>query len=163
MKAIAMFGKKDFLRDRRGTIAVFLALIVPVIFGMAALAVDIGYVGSMHAQLRATAEATALAAATTLDDPAQAEARALEYAAKNMLPEDHGTVLQSADVVLGNWDADTRAFIAGGAPTNAVQITVRRTAANNNPVELFFASVIGVDTADVTATAIADDNLRVVN
>ncbi|MFQ5784209.1 MAG: TadG family pilus assembly protein [Alphaproteobacteria bacterium] len=158
-----MRKSKNFLRDRRGTIAVILALTVPVIFGMAAVAVDIGYMTAMQAQLRATAEATALAAATTLDDPAQAEARALEYAAKNMLPEDHGTVLQSADVVLGNWDADTRAFVPGGAPTNAVQITTRRTADNNNAVELFFASAIGVNSTDVTATAIADDNLRIVN
>ncbi|HJM49099.1 MAG TPA: pilus assembly protein TadG-related protein, partial [Alphaproteobacteria bacterium] len=55
-------------RDGRGAVAIIVALVFPVIFGIAALTVDIGHVLYMEAKLQAAADAAALAAASSLDD-----------------------------------------------------------------------------------------------
>ena len=142
-------------RDRSGVVAIIVALVAPVIFGAAAVAVDIGRLVLLESQLQAAADSAALAAATSLDDESTAQSLAQEYAGKNMPSSEFGTVIQTADVVLGNYDDSTSTFSANGTPTNAVQVTANLTQANGNPVSLYFGKLIGFDTRDVQTSALA--------
>ncbi len=146
---------REFKRNERGAVFIIVALAMPVIFGAAAVSVDMGQLLYVQAELRAAADAAALAAATSLDDEDNAKTLATTYAQANMPVSHHGEVLNTDDVVLGNWDDDGREFTAAGSPTNAVRVTVRRATANQNPVSLYFASVVGLSDQDVETEAIA--------
>ena len=97
-------GGRHLWRDRSGVVAIIVALISPVIFGAAALAVDVGRLVFLESQLQTAADAAALAAATSFNDAATAQSLAQEYAGKNMPSSEFGTVVQTSDVVLGNYD-----------------------------------------------------------
>ncbi len=141
-----------------------------MLLGMAALAVDMGFLWVLRDRLQATADASALAGASQLTptpdaaDAAVVKAEAVAYAQKNLPPGGHGTALAEPDVVLGHWDGDTRTFTTNatgtaapaGETTTAVKVTTRRAQANGNPAQLFFARVLGIRTADVVTEAIAE-------
>ncbi len=164
-------NEKGLLRDRRGAVAALMALMLVMLLGMGALTIDMGFLWVLKNRLQATADAAALAGASQLpneavvtavpsceagvDAPSTVQAAALDYACKNMPSAAHGMVLVADDVVLGNWDVDTRTFTAAGAPINALQVTTRRSTANGNEVPLFFAGVLGINGADVVAEATA--------
>ena len=144
-----------FLKDERGSIGVLFIIALPIMLLVGAIAVDIGYLWSMQAQLQATADASALASASKIDNTGDAAIMATEYAEKNMPSEKYGEVVSADNIVLGKWDIDSGAFQAGETPPNAVKITAEMTDAGGNPVKLFFAQAIGVKDADVTASSIA--------
>ena len=148
---------EGFFRDRRGVVAIIIALTLPVIAAFAALAIDIGHVASLQARLQATADAAGLAAAIAAqDDVDETPEVAVEYASKNMPVEAHGNVLKPSDVVLGNWDAGTHTFTpaGGGLCINAVEVITRRSEANGNPVGLFFARILRIYETDISARAV---------
>ena len=168
---------KGLLRDRRGVVGAWVALMLVMLLGVAALAVDMGFLWVVRNRLQSTADASALAGASQLGvDEATVKAETVTYAQKNLPPGSHGTALADADVVLGHWDADTRTFILKGTtagpgqacsnpvpqetdpnclPLDAVKVTTRRAQANGNPVQLYFARVLGIETADVVTEATA--------
>ena len=146
---------KSLSRDREGAVAVIAALFLFVLLGMGALAIDMSYAYKTRSLLQATASAAALAAAPKLGDLSQARARAQEYVEDNMPADEHGTVLDNSDVVVGNWDPDTRTWTPGGTPANALQVTARRSAANDNQLNLFLAPVLGLASLDMEASAVA--------
>lgn len=152
-----------FRRDECGVIFIIVGLSLPVIFGAAAISVDFGQLLYIQTELQTAADAAALAATDAFDDETEAKAVAVSYAELNMPVADNGNVLNPDDVILGNWDKDTATFTADGTPTNAVQVTTRRAKENSNAVPMYFAQLIGFNTRDVEATAIAftdqsDDN-----
>lgn len=152
-----------FRRDEAGVIFIIVGLSVPLIFGAAAISVDIGQLLYIQTELQTAADAAALAATDAFEDEDEAKSIAVTYAELNLPVADNGDVLNPDDVILGNWDDDAGTFTAGDTPTNAVQVTVRRATENGNPVPLYFARVIGIDFRDVEAAAIAftsvtDDN-----
>ena len=147
--------RTGFLRDERGNIAMFVILSLPFFFAMATLAVDMGYLWSVQAQLRAAADAAVLAAVRSIDDKERARSLAIEYATKNMQPSKHGDVLKPSDVVFGQWVSESGTFAAGRSPLNAVQVTVRRADANGNAVDLFFAHYVGMGEPNVVVEAVA--------
>jgi len=144
-----------FQRDDRGSVMPLVALCMTVILGFAALAIDLGQERALHTALEATADSAALAAASQLPNEKKARAAALEYAEKNMPPEQNGTVLADADIVFGTWYEGRREFVAGGPFTNAVQVTVRRDQQNGNPAPTFFLQIFGKDHADISAVSLA--------
>jgi Flp pilus assembly protein TadG len=146
---------QTFRRDDAGVVMIVLALSIPIIFGAAAVSVDIGQLMYIEAELQSAADAAALAATEALDDEDEAKSLAVTYAELNMPVSANGNILDSDDVILGNWDEDTDEFTTDGSPTNAVKVTVRRATENGNAVELYFAKIIGIDTRDVEATATA--------
>ena len=131
------------------------ALVLPVLVGIAGLAIDLGYVLFVQADLQAAADAAALAAASSLDDEDAASDLALEYAEKNLPSAEYGNILVASDVEFGNWDDATRTFTLGGASVNAVRVTTRRAQENGNAVSMFFAQAVGFATRDVVADSIA--------
>ena len=141
--------------DRSGVVAIITAVAAPVIFGAAAVAIDVGRLVLLESQLQAAADSAALAAVTSVDDSATAQSLAQEYAGKNMPSSEFGTVIQTADVIIGNYDSDTSTFTANGTPANAVQVTAKLTQANGNAVTNYFGQLIGIETSDIETSALA--------
>lgn len=149
------FAVRGLLRDQRGNIAMLFAIMLGVLFGFSALAVDGGNLYVLKSKLQRTADAAALAAASQLPDETDARAEALEYALKNMPVAQHGTTLVDADIDFGYWHPGTRSFVSGGVPVNAAMVTTRRSAANSNPAGTYFAGLMGYDEVDVETTSVA--------
>ncbi|MGH6926936.1 MAG: TadG family pilus assembly protein [Dongiaceae bacterium] len=144
-----------FARDERGGVLPLVGLSLTVILGFAALAIDVTHQRALDAQLEATADAAALAAASQLPDETKARETALAYAESNMPPDRHGTVLDEDDIVFGTWYEETRKFVADGPVTNAVQVTARRSEQNGNPAPTFFMRIFGRHQADLSAQSLA--------
>lgn len=136
-----------FLRDRRGAVSILAAVSSVMILAFAAVAVDLGSVFLQTRQLQGIADLAAIAAARDLNN-AQAAADATAKANGWKTPI---TVL----VVTGTYTPDAnvptgKRFVAGAAPADAVQVTLK-TQAN-----LFFGSAItGKSSTDITRTATA--------
>jgi Flp pilus assembly protein TadG len=144
-----------FARDERGSILPLVGLCLMVVLGFGAIAIDLGQQATLRSELQATADATALAAASQLPDLTKARNKALDYAEKNMPEATNGTVLADDDIVFGTWYSNTRQFVEDGPVINAVKVTVRRSSANGNPAPTFFLHIFGQDHADLSAGATA--------
>ena len=157
-----------FLADQDGAIGIVLALLLPILFGFAGLAVDIGHMYAVRSQLKNAADAGALSGARAL----------VPYTGSPLTPDWTGgqnkatqTVkLNSADnkqltdceVTYGYWRFTTGPplQLAGIIPTAndfpAVSVKVSKTAGQNNgPVSMYLASILGVLPADVSAASVA--------
>ena len=144
---------------RRGTIIVLSAFLMILMLGMVAFSVDLGYILLVKTELQVAADSAALAAGSQMSSPrAELEASAKNYASLNKAGG-HAVELSSADIEYGIWDQDARSFVATPNVGNALRVTTRRnnSTGHNN---LFFAKVLGKDTFDVSASAIALGNPR---
>lgn len=146
--------RRRFAECEGGSTAVFFALGSLVFLGMAALCADVGMLYYTQARLQASAEAAALAAAKKLPDMTSAQSQGLALAAKNV-PVSFGTVTQSVDVQPGTFDSTQNSFVATTTSPNAIQVSAHRSAPNGNAVGLWFGTVFGRSSADVSARAIA--------
>ena len=142
-------------RDQSGAVLIVFALSIPLIFGAAAISVDIGQLMYIEAELQSAADAAALAGTDALDDEDEVKSLAVTYAELNMPVSQNGNVLDPDDVIMGNWDESPSSFTEAGSPSNAVQVTVRRATENGNAVPLYFAQLLGIESRDVEATATA--------
>jgi hypothetical protein len=140
---------------QRGAIAVLAACMLIILLAMVAFAVDLGYIAYAQTELQRSADAAALAAAAQLPDETAAIAVAVASCKENqpgVTPE-----LDPKDVEFGYWDRDGASWesaSSGGSP-GAVRVTIRRTTAGGNPLNLFFGRLLGRNFADVTASATA--------
>ena len=150
---------------RRGNVLVLTLLLMVVMIGMLAFAIDLGCLVHARTELQRTADACALAAAALLSDQAEAAAAAHAVAAENGWSSDPsegdqcpGSDLDPLEVEFGFWDRDAATFTSpppSNRRANSVRVTLRRTEATRNPLRLFFARVLGNSRADVTASATA--------
>jgi Flp pilus assembly protein TadG len=143
--------------DRRGAVSVLLACMMVIMAGMVAFAVDLGFQASVKAQMRAAADASALAAAGAMVeayDLSDVQAVALDYA-NNNVPDNYGTVLGASDITFGRWEPATGAFTPDASSPDAVRVVLRRSQQQGNAVPYFFAAVFGKEEADMTVEAIA--------
>ena len=161
---------RAFLADQDGAIAIVIALLLPVLLGFAGLAVDIGHMYAVDAQLKNAADAGALRGAKVLvpytgspGTPNWAEAMIKAPQAVNLNSAD-GKPLTQSTVTYGYWSFLTTPPSLKPAGTNpdpnnefpAVSVTVSKTAGKNDgPVKMFLASVLGVISADRSATSVA--------
>lgn len=153
--------------DRRASVVIPTVLLMVVLVGMLAFAVDVGYIAHVETELQRTADAAALAAAaklpslTTAVDTAHTVADENGWSSEVKIGEGdelHGEDLDPLDVKCGFWDRDTATFTTpapSGRDPNAVEVVLRRTEATGNPLSLFFGRVFGVDTANVEVSATA--------
>lgn len=145
-------------QDRSGAFAPISALVMTALLGFGALAIDMGYNYYTRNKLQVAADASALAGASQLEnlpDQTPIVTEALEYADNNMSFANYGNVLVAADVVVGNWDADSRTFTAALDPMNAVMTTTRRDDTAGNAVPAFLGGVAGFTEYDISASAVA--------
>ena len=138
---------------RRGVAVVFTMVTLALLIGFAALAIDVGYMYSVQAELQKTADASVLAGATQLHDHFEVIDLAQAYAKRNY--PNGGTILGESDIEIGNWSQSSSTFTAGAIPNNAVRVVARRATRNGNPVQMFFASILGISKADLGARAVA--------
>lgn len=139
--------------QRRGNIAVWAAILIVVIVGMVAFAVDVGYVALARNQLQASSDSAALAAASVMALPGnQHYPEAKKYAAFHNAAGDPVNLAPS-DVELGLWDQSARTFTpTGNNVGNAVRVSAKQVNS-----QLFFGKVMGTQafTADAKAVAMA--------
>lgn len=157
------------VRVRSGFAAIYVAIALVVLLGFVALGVDIGHVHVARSQLQVAADAAARAAVWSIprQDFAGGMTRAKSVAQANEVAGD-GVVLDEThsptpDIQYGIWRRSTRTFeplaAAYRVRANAVRVIARRVDGDANaaiqPVDLYFAPVVGHDSMDVTAASIA--------
>jgi hypothetical protein len=158
------------IKDQSGVTAILVAFVMVVLIGIAALAVDIGYVAATKNELQNVADAAALAGARQLGaiyqtktyeeqqayvcDPSTIVPIAQDVAGKNQAGAENITI-NSADVIIGDWDGNNLTLTPTLAQPDAVKVTARRDAGANGPITTFFAKIFGVNTVAVWADATA--------
>lgn len=147
-------------RSRRGAVIVLAAVLMTVIAGMAAFAIDCGMITLARAQLQNAADSAAIAGADALvNGPTLGQTAAQAIAHANTAGGAAVSIDPSQDIELGTWDKNALSFtpLSGSAQSsaNAVRITCRMTQARGNSLKLFFAPVFGIGSADVSAQAVA--------
>lgn len=124
-------------RDESGAVAVVVALVMIILVGLTAFAVDAGYMYSIRRQLQSAADAAALAGCRVLidgGDEASALAEAQEFATLN-------AVAPGDDLTMVSTEPQTE------VTDTYVQVTVQK------ETDLFFARIFSKNSARVTATA----------
>lgn len=151
-------GRDQLTRFRSPALVVVQVMVLlTVIFGFAALSIDLGLIYLSTAEMQVAVDAGALSGATSLsagNATAADEARA--YAARHYVDAQAmvtgpGTVV---DVVIGNWEGLSRTFnpLTG---TESVAPNAVRVMGERNPLDLLFAPVLGVMSTYVTKHAVA--------
>lgn len=156
---------------RRGAAVVLTAVCLTVLIGVAALAVDMGILYNVKAELQRTADSAAMAAAWQLLDPERlmglpdmteeinaAIGEACAYAARNKVAGSAPS-LRSGDVVVGYLsnpnNLSEKVTVGDPSTYNSVEVLVRRDSLQNGPIPLLFGQIFGLNSADVSARATA--------
>ena len=145
----------QFANNEAGAGTIMGLLWFMLLVGITGMAVDITDGLRNRTMLQATADAAALAGAIDLPDQAAVVATAVAYAAENMGEDVNGSVLDPDDVLVGLWDPATQSLDTTSAFPDAVMVTVRRSAENDNAVPVNFLRIIGLQTWNVIAQAVA--------
>jgi hypothetical protein len=164
-------------RQRKGAVLFLTVLLMLVMIGMMAFAVDIGYYMVAKTQMQRAADSAAIAAAWELIDWNSSQAtpqsqllvlakdKAKEYTASNLVANS-ALELSETDVVAGvlpNPSDPSSAFVPNAATGfNAVQILIRMDGLTNRSVPFFFAPLLGVNAGNcqVQATAAFMTNFK---
>jgi len=159
--------KRLILTNSRGGVLVLVTLLLTVLVGVAALAIDIGYISTTKNELQNVADASALAATGELGryyidistDGTYSSAYgdtirdvASEAGLNNMAG---GMAISVSQVQIGSWDGDTHTFTNATTYPNAVKVSARRAEGANGPISSFFAGVFNIDSFDVDTDAVA--------
>ena len=145
----------QLLRDRGGAVLPIVAAGATMLFGMGALAIDLGRAYTTQNTLQTAADAAALAAVREIADPARAR-QVAERIVEAYFPQAHfGDVLSADGLAIGVWNPASRSLGPVATDGDALRITLRRTAANGNPERLHFARIFGWETLDLEAVAVA--------
>ncbi len=144
----------------RGSVIPWVLLSTIAMVGFTALAVDLGHLLNAHVELKAAANASALAGGNSLLAGIDvARTQALAYSAANFA-NGQPVTLEDSDVEFGSWDEASRTFtlIDESDPDvvpDAIRVTAHLTAARGNPVAHLFGKVLGSLTSDVRVTSTA--------
>jgi len=168
MKKLQYLNSKT--KDQSGATAVLVATCIIVLLGIAALAVDIGYVMVTRNELQNVADAASLAATRQLGaiyqtmsyeeqqnyvcDPTTILPVAQEVGTNNRAGGENITI-NNDDIIVGDWDSTIHFFTPTLNQPDAVRVIARRDGNANSPIATFFARILGINTADVTAWASA--------
>jgi len=132
------------IRNRRGVALAFVALLVFVLLGMAALAVDMGMLYGARTEAQRVADASALAGAGAYlrsMDEATARATAIDYGTRNRI--------RGIPVEIRPGDVDVI------PDSQKVRVRVFRTQQRENPIETIFARALGFNWINVAAMGAA--------
>jgi Putative Tad-like Flp pilus-assembly len=140
-----------FARSQKGGMTYLALTLVTCSLMIGAYAVDVNSLEQQRTLLQVTADSAAHDALVTRElENVQDSVAAAVARAEMMMPENiYGTTVDPADVVFGVWDADTRTFTASNTSRSAVQVTARRTNANDNPIATYLFRIVGLDHWDV--------------
>lgn len=159
------------IQDARGAVALMVALLLVVMMGFAALAVDIGHLYVVRNELQNAADAGALAGARVLYSGSSVNAGANADAVTRATANHSESLAVEASAERGHWSHTAATFTENSslAPTelwgvstaaldanpsfiNAVRVTASRQA---TPAVSFFARMFGYDGFALSADAVA--------
>jgi len=176
------FKLLEKVKNQAGVSAVIIAIVIPMLIALMALAVDVGYMYVTKNELQNVADAAALAGARhlgwTYEGLSRAEqqdyvfARAdivdvvQQVAGKNQAAKmnihindtDADFDNPDADVLIGDWDSETGLtprLTATFTLPDAVRVIARRDNSANGPILTFFARIFNIATVNVVADATA--------
>lgn len=165
--------RQDIHHNRRGTVIVLAACMMVVVIGIAAFTVDFALVNVTKGQVQNAADSSAHAAMQELISglgpgatrtpgyaASEAEDAAAEMTARFRSGDRESTQLSAErDVRFGcrSWNSGTNEWQLdwGATPYNMVEVTVRRTTAANAPLGAVFAQILGHNSFDIEARAVA--------
>ena len=146
-------------RDRRGAVLALVVLAIPVLVGVAALAIDLGILYVARSEAQRTADAAALAGASAYldysaeDSPTAARdnawARAVEYVGLNPI-RGQASSTAPTEGAQGNFFYAEDVTIEADLPNHVVRVWVRAEGS-----WLVFARIFGMTTGSVSAQAAA--------
>jgi Flp pilus assembly protein TadG len=146
---------------REGTVLIY-ALIGFVVFcGFVSLGVDWARVQLAKTELQSACDASAryaaIGLANQINGSSAAAANASAIATQNKVDGVYQTIDTAQDVEMGVWSSNNKTFTATSDvdAANAIRITLRRTAARGNAIPLTFGRLIGYNSVDIMASAIA--------
>jgi len=147
-------------RRRRGVVAIYTVVTLTALMAMLSLAVDGAHIQLVKTELQSAADAAAMYAAAGLKNQLNGKSGAIGNAkavAAQNTSDGRALSVSDSDVELGIWNIEKRTFTTATDINlaNAVRVTVRRNTANGNAKQMFFGSVTGKSTYDVSASAIA--------
>ena len=152
---------------QKGAVTVLVALLLPVLLGVGALAVDLAYMHVVRNELQNDADAAAMAGARKLYTQG---ASALNWTvaattASNAISLNRaaGRPLADGQVITGYWDTTQAAvglqslpMAPGANDAPAVQVSLGKSdGQNEGPVRTFLAGILGVSSYPVRVTAVA--------
>lgn len=152
---------------RKGVSVVFTVICLVVLFSMAALAIDIGYLYNARAEVQRSADSAALAACWEMGDQLAAGGAELDAEVRGVAANAAGMnnicnkspLLDGTDVTFGYladiFDRDMPLDTSDQSRFNAVTVRVRRNSAINGQVRTYFARVMGIPGVGTEATATA--------
>jgi hypothetical protein len=159
------------LTNSRGATLVLVAILMAMLIGFAALAIDIGYVATTRNELQNISDAAAIAAAGKLGEIYMENDGSYnhdtDYESIETIAQEVGLLNQAAglsiviagsDIEIGSWNADPGAsprFTSNTVDPDAVRVTVGRTDDLNGNIATFFARVFGDDSVAVMTDAVA--------
>lgn len=148
-------------RRRRGAVVVLVAVLIPVLLVIVGFAVDCANIQRAKTEMRAVADLSAKAAASSLSrsqDVNEARKAAREVAFANEIIG-KPVVLDDADIVLGRSQRQSNGewvFQAAATPYNSIQVTPKRTGTSvNGPLPLYFGGLIGRNSVETEMSAVA--------
>jgi hypothetical protein len=126
----------NFFREERGNVLAIVAGAIFAVFGMGALAIDVGYILTARNQLQAAVDASALAGGSGLVvSETEAVTQAIHFAARNNC-------------------INQPVVIAAGDVTFPAPARVRVQA--TRPLDLYFGKVLGISTMNIAVAAVAE-------
>ncbi|WP_428940065.1 DUF7305 domain-containing protein [Fontivita pretiosa] len=137
--------------NAHGLTLVYTLCAMMALLAMTSLAVDLARVQLCKTELQQAADAAARYAARGIADGTY-RSKAQAAASENLCDGSPVTLL-AEDVELGTWSDGT--FTAGGDSPNAIRVIARRTAARGNAVPLVFGKIVGANSVDTAAVAVA--------
>lgn len=152
------------MRDykRKGAVAVLAAILMIPMMALVSFAVDYGYLLQRRTELQRAADTAVLSALqdlvpddTGFQDLTVVKARLRQYVEENLTQLDHFH-LYDADIEIGRFDPATvytNFTILKDGIFDTIRVTLRRDGGSNPQVNLFFAPILGINSAPVVVTA----------
>ena len=141
---------------RRGAAMVYVIVVLPAMFAVISLGVDLGRAQLVRSELQRAADSAARGYLAIRLQYGDSTAQGYGPQIPAMSPVDSASgIAPTVTVTRGSWNALTRVFTPGNGTPFAVRVTMSRTQANNNAVPLPWATLIGRPRVDIDATAIA--------
>lgn len=153
------------LKPQRGVVSVLFALLLPVLLGFGALAVDFPYLLTTRAEMQTVADAAALAGARYLGEGGVANwdtaiTQSQTALAKNTVS---GKTITQATILAGYWDTSSNQVGLQPLPMTplktdvpAIKVSISRSnGQNSGEVSTIFANFIGIKSLPVSVSAVA--------
>lgn len=144
------------MRSQRGNYSIFFGLVVTIMLGFGAYAIDLSYIELANMEAQALADSASHAAFVAYrvnNDTSQADRAAQLMIEQNRVVGHSASI---AELQLGRWEDEHFTISADGI--NAARVQVART--GDDALELMLAPILGMHRVDVTAESITVGRTR---